>query len=202
MNILLKSTYTFETLKQNILKILGEYSLNGNINSSASGFLADVEKKLVSTLNICLRRVILSMPLLEKTADLQFFGGKSELPAGCYEVKALYSGDCGSMLSFDISDNKIVCKSIAEGANGQVVYSLSPRSFTYDMPSDTLVELPDITSDALCYLTASELVPAENGELYSKLMYRYRDIIHNCYDCEGNYGGRNSFFKADIRRFR
>ena len=64
MNSLLKSTYTYMGLKENILKLLGEYSVNGNVSSESFGFLADVEKRLVSTLNICLRRVMLIIPLV------------------------------------------------------------------------------------------------------------------------------------------
>ena len=79
MNGLMKSTYTFESLKKNIFKLLGEYSLNGSELSSVNGFLADVEKRYIACLNICLRRVILSLPLLVKSADLQFFGGKAVL---------------------------------------------------------------------------------------------------------------------------
>ena len=71
--------------------------------------------------------------------------------------------------------------------------------FTPDDPSWTPVDLPDITADALCYLTASELCPAEYGELYSKLMYKYRDICLNAYNCESSENGRNTFFKRNIR---
>lgn len=200
MNILLKSTYTFATLKENILKILGEYTVNGSENSLASGFLADVDKKLISTLNICLRRVVLSLPLLEKTDNLQFCSGKAVLPDDCHEAKALLRDVDGRHLPFEVTGNTIICSSLNDGDCAYIVYRVMPDEFTVDMPSGKAVMLPDITADALCYLTASELAPAEYAELYEKLMYRYRDICHNCYNCDEKQKGRNSFFAQSSRR--
>ena len=198
---LIKSTYTYGMLKDNILKVLGEYSINGNGNSSAGGFLADMEKRLVSTLNICLRRVILSLPLLEKKVELQFLSHKAELPCDFGEAVNLFVTGIGNISegAYRISGNEVECTAVSDGAFAELVYKVNPGVFTPDMRSDAEIALPDITVDALCYLTASELCPAEYAELYSKLMYKYRDICMNYYNCEKPKGGRNSFFASKGR---
>jgi len=202
MNGLMKSTYTFESLKENIFKLLGEYSLNGSELSSVSGFLADVEKRYIACLNICLRRVILSLPLLVKSADLQFFGGKAVLPEDFGQVKSLFISGVGNISesSFRECGDMLECSCIADGGFATLKYKVNPKPFTPDEPSWTPVDLPDITADALCYLTAAELCPAEYGELYSKLMYKYRDICLNYYGCEKNHEGRNTFFGKSMRK--
>ena len=202
MNGLMKSTYTYASLKENILKLLGEYSLNGTENSSVSGFMADIEKRYIACLNICLRRVILSLPLLSRSADLQFFGGKAVLPDDFGSVESLFIAGVGSISenSFRISGGMLECNCVDDGGFASFIYKVNPRSFTPDEPSWTPVDLPDITADALCYLTAAELCPAEYGELYSKLMYKYRDICLNAYGCDDGGRGRNTFFKGGMRR--
>ena len=202
MNDLMKSTYTFSSLKENIFKLLGEFSLNGNENSAVGGFLADAEKRYVSCLNICLRRVLLSLPTLSKNVDLQFFGGKATLPADFGKAEKLFVAGIGNISgsSFTVCGDILGCACIDDGGFATLTYKVNPKVFTPDEPSWTPVDLPDITADALCYLTASELCPAEYGELYSKLMYKYRDICLNAYNCESSENGRNTFFKRNIRR--
>lgn len=204
MNGLMKSTYTFASLKENIFKLLGEYSLNGNELSSVNGFLADVEKRYIACLNICLRRVILSLPLLEKSADLQFFGGKAVLPDDFGKADGLFIAGIGNISenSFGECGDMLECTCVDDGGFATLKYKVNPKPFTPDEPSWTPVDLPDITADALCYLTASELCPAEYGELYSKLMYKYRDICLNYYGCEKKSGERNSFFGRNARKTR
>ena len=200
----MRSTYTFSMLKENILKVLGEYSLNGTENPAAGGFLADVEKRFISVLNICLRRVTLNLPLLEKKADLQFFWNKAELPDDFGKVNSLFVTDLGyiSESGYRINGNMLECPSVDNEEFAVLTYKVIPKAFTPDMSSDAPVLLPDITVDALCYLTAAELCPAEYGELYSKLMYKYRDICMNYYNCEGKNGNRNTFFNGTSRRFK
>ena len=96
----------------------------------------------------------------------------------------------------------VKCTCVDDGGFATLKYKVNPKPFTPDEPSWTPVDLPDITADALCYLTAAELCPAEYGELYSKLMYKYRDICLNYYGCEKKSGERNLFFGRNARKTR
>ena len=202
MNGLMKSTYTHELLKDNILKLLGEYSVNGVENSSVSGFMADIEKKYIACLNICLRRVIVSLPLLTRSTELQFSDGKAALPEDFGKECGLFVNGIGDISenSYRVSAGMIICGCVQNGGFATLTYKVNPKPFTPDDPSQAIVDLPDITADALCYLTASELCPAEYGELYSKLMYKYRDICLNAYGCEADKERRNTFFGKGMRK--
>lgn len=199
---ILKSTYTFEDLKTNVFKVMGEFSLNGEENSLASGFLADAGKKFLSTLNMCLRRVVLSLPLLEKRIDVEAHNGRIVLPDDCGKIKDIFR--CGGQkkvmpCDYSVCGNELFCTYFEDGDKICVLYLVVPPSFSSDTVADTEVLLPDITCDALCYLTAAELCSPEYAELYSKLMYKYRDICANFYNCENSSGSRNSFYKKRPR---
>ena len=199
---ILKSTYTFEDLKTNVFKVMGEFSLNGTENSLVSGYLADAGKRFLSTLNMCLRRVVLSLPLLEKSVELEVHNGRIVLPGDCGKIKDVFCCKGKKKLSdndYSIFGNELVCTFFEENENVRVLYLVVPESFSSETVADTKVELPDITCDALCYLTAAELCSPEYAELYSKLMYKYRDICANFYNCENSSGSRNSFFKKRPR---
>lgn len=204
MKNLLDSTYTVDTLKENILKVLDEYSENGTIVSTSEGFLGDIERKMVSTLNICLRRVLLSMPRLEETfnADLTVDGVK--LPHDFGELKGVYAEGVGNIPAekciVDTKNGVLRLMGIACGTGLVITYEIMPEPFSNDMPGSRKIRLPDITTDALCYLTAAELCPAESTYLYDRLMYKYRDLCLNNYGVQNRSRGRNSFFSPTNRR--
>lgn len=204
-----RSTYTFSSLKEGIYKALSEYTLNGERISDSSGTAADIEKRLIHTLNQCLRRVALSMPLCEKRTELVF-------TCDSRGVHAVLPEDFGRVVSLRIGNDEIAAEGMtavgnelyadtaALGAsmNGTLLYTVFPGCFNDETPADALVELPDVTADALIYLTAAELCPADYGELYARLMYKYRDLALNAYNAERSGGGRNRFFAIGGRKRR
>lgn len=75
-------------------------------------------------------------------------------------------------------------------------YLVCPAALSEDCGEEDRIALPPILFDALCYMCAADLCPASMGEVYSKLTYKYREILENYYDREspGPFA-RNSFFK-------
>lgn len=65
-----------------------------------------------------------------------------------------------------------------------------------DTPEDYEIELPYITLLGAVYLAAAELCRIGNGELYSRLMYKYRDLALNCYDRRYSPRVRNLFYNG------
>lgn len=65
------------------------------------------------------------------------------------------------------------------------------------------VKLPPMLYDALTYMCAAELCPSYDGEMYSKLTYKYREVLENCYRKERRlYEGRNSFYGVVTRKLK
>ena len=192
-------------LKDSIYKALDEYSENGKRIPLGSGTAADTENKLIQTLNQCLRRVSLSLPLTEKRAALTFKLTEnricSVLPDDFSSAISLES-ESGRIISgenYYVNGEYLVCTAFDDGENGFLEYSASAPLFSCDTPADEPVALPDITADALIYLTAAELCSPDYSELYSRLMYKYRDIALNGYNAVSSRHGRNTFYSGKRR---
>ena len=192
-------------LKDSIYKALDEYSENGERIPLGSGTASDTENKLIQTLNQCLRRVSLSLPLTEKRAALTFKLTEnricSVLPDDFSAVISLEteSGRIISDENYYVNGEYLVCTAFEDGENGFLEYSASAPLFSCDTPADEPVALPDITADALIYLTAAELCSPDYSELYSRLMYKYRDIALNGYNAVSSRHGRNTFYSGKYR---
>lgn len=199
-----RSTYTFEDLKFGVYKALDEYSVNGSENSFVFGSASDIEKKFISALNRCARRVELCLPLLEKKAELQVISENGK-------YKCALPGDFGRVKTFDAGygelketsgytvDGNYIYFGNAKGDTAELRYFARVNTFSDETPADEKVNLPDISADALVFLTAAELCPAEYSETYSKLIYQYKDIALNCYNMTKNEKSRNTFFKLKKR---
>ena len=87
------------------------------------------------------------------------------------------------------------------------VYYAYPEPIAENAPCETPVPLPPAASDALIYLVAAELCDREDGELYTRLLYKYRELLTNTYPSENikrknrYYAGR-SFGLGKTRLFR
>ncbi len=200
-----KSTYTFEELKQSVYKALDEYSVNGNETSLSFGNASDIEKKFISALNRCARRVELTLPLLEKTVQLEIIHENGEckcaLPQDFGKVRFF---DAGSGLlkentGYTTDENYIYFKGSAQNT-AKLSYFARVNRFSDETQADERINLPDVTADALVFLTAAELCPAEYSETYSKLIYAYKDIALNCYNMTENKSCRNTFYAPSNKR--
>ncbi len=129
---------------------------------------------------------------------------KSLIPQKGYVCAALPE-DFGNVCGYCVSGES-VCPSmfvVSCGAVlardeqcGDVILYYTPKIPQFDdfSSDDEIIELPDITSLAVVYLAAAELVETGDGELYSRLMYKYRDIALNCYNKSYSPRVENSFF--------
>ena len=197
-----RSTYTFAALKDSVYQALDAFSENGERVSVSSGEAADTERRFLQTLNQCLRRVCMSLPLLEKRVQLTFTSIDGESAAVLPEdfFKALAFSPNGNRkigkTDFTVREGRLFCRTAAPGSVGILDYTAAPVAFTAETPPEQPIGLPDITADALVYLTAAELCPVEDSERYTRLLYRYRDIALNVYNVEGGRTDRNTFYKA------
>ena len=206
IGILQEHTYTFALLKESVYKALEEFSLNGEEITRGKGIAADVEKRFIATLNQCARRVMLSFPLLRRSDEIEFTRGEDEMisacqPEGLYEICRLYAkgGAELPMCRVRISGGRIYCDAFGDGDRAIVEYTVKANEFTPETCADEKITLPDITCDALVYLTAAELCPTEYSELYSRLIYKYNDVALNCYNASPLGSRRNSLFAGGRR---
>lgn len=204
-----KSTYTFGMLKQGVYKALDEFSVNGYSVSATKGIAADIEKRIIAALNMCARRVSLSFPLLIKRTEITFEGSGNgvvaTLPQDFAKQLRLKIDGTGkiSETRCDVWKNTLLCGAAKAGDTGVLEYAVKVNEFTPETEDSERINLPDISCDALIYLTAAELCPADCSELYSKLMFKYRDIALNCYNTDTGRGvSRNTFYGTTAGRLR
>lgn len=196
-----RQSYTFEALKEAVYKALGAYSVDGKRVSAYRGTAADTETSFLQTLNRCLRRVCLSFPLVAKTTEGIFKTAESDadvflaLPEDFFAVHALsVGGKAVGCERYTVRSGKLYCREAAVGDQAVLVYASAPAGFDETTALDAPVGLPDVTCDALVYLTAAELCPQEEGDRYARLVYDYRDLAYNLYNAVPPKKGRNTFF--------
>lgn len=202
-----RSTYTYGALRDAIYKALGDYTENGERISLSFGAAADTEKAFLQTLNMCLRRVCMSLPLLTKRTAATFTaedGGTSAmLPENFFKaVEFTLNGREVPTAHLAVKNGRLFCKEARAGETGRLDYEVAPTDFHAAAPADKPVELPDVTADALVFLTAAELCPSEDSERYARLLYRYQDTVLNVYNIQRPRRGRNTFFSSVVRGFR
>lgn len=107
---------------------------------------------------------------------------------------------------FDFSDGVLFCDEKYCGTYA-IEYLSRPKELSESSVDEELVELSPSAFSAAVYAIAAELCEREDGELYSRLIYKYREILSNCYPT-GRGMNRNSFYagglfgrKREKRRF-
>lgn len=61
-----------------------------------------------------------------------------------------------------------------------VSYTEFPQEIAENALPDTEIPLTPVAYDAVVYAAAAELCRREDGELYTRLIYKYREILMNC----------------------
>ena len=72
-----------------------------------------------------------------------------------------------------------------------------PESFDESDPPDTEICLSPLCYEAALYAVAAALCEREDGELYTRLTYKYREMLANLYP-KNNLKRKNSFFAGGI----
>ena len=97
---------------------------------------------------------------------------------------------------FTFEKGVICCDEKYAGAY-RVEYLEYPESYCESDSDETMLELSPVAYTAAVYACAASLCEHENGELYSRLTYKYREILANTYPAE-NLRRKNSFFSGGI----
>ncbi len=123
----------------------------------------------------------------------------ARLPEGCAKVLSI-TDENGFLVSEDIFDISPSDLSVVTGAenSGKYVfeYYAYPDELAENCNDDAEIKLPGVLFDALCYMCAADLCPSSDGGLYSKLAYKYREILENYYDgARSHESERNSFYR-------
>lgn len=108
------------------------------------------------------------------------YGHETEFPSDLFEF-------CGGVFSCE------------EKYSGEytVEYYKYPAFFCETDTDETPVPLSPAAFSAAAYAAAAELCPREDGELYSRLTYKYRELLANLYPAE-NLKTKNSFFAGGL----
>lgn len=86
---------------------------------------------------------------------------------------------------------KIPKKFCSDYVLGYIPY---PPCIALDAHDSTVIDISPVMFDALCYMCAAELCPANDSELYSRLIYKCREILENIYDRQRGCRIKNSFY--------
>ncbi len=202
-----QTTYTFGTLKDAVFKALDIFSANGERVSAGFGDAADIDRRFLTALDMSMRRVSMSFPLLEKRTTLLFESGENGasavLPPDFFKLCTFLDSRCAPKTeSVYSADGRLFVPDALAGKTAEILYAYVPTGISDDTPPDTPITLPAITADALVYLTAAELCPVEESERYTRLMYKYRDIALNAYNVAHAFHGCNTFYKVGGDRKR
>lgn len=139
---------------------------------------------------------------------------EQELLCDKASVAAFLPGDCSKVLSLtknnDNTNYAEYCRVDEEkriitipkklSAHYILGYIPYPPNFTQDAQNSAEIALSPVMFDALCYMCAADLCPANDSELYSKLTYKYREILENIYDRQRGCRIKNSFYGLVRRR--
>ncbi len=97
---------------------------------------------------------------------------------------------------FEVKDGVISCDE--KYAGGYTVEFLEyPESFDESSSPDTVLSLSPAAYEAAVYSVAAALCEREDGELYSRLIYKYRELLENTYP-KNNLIRKNSFFAGGV----
>lgn len=131
---------------------------------------------------------------------------KARLPENCAELIGI-TDEKGNPMDKDLFDVSPWEMSIVTGSENSgryiIEYYAYPERLCEDCGDDAQIKLPGVLFDALCYMCAADLCPSSDGEIYSKLLYKYREILENYYDGAKNHAShRNSFYRlcGKVRR--
>jgi hypothetical protein len=101
---------------------------------------------------------------------------------------------------FEFSDGVLSCDEKNAGTYS-VEYFCYPAEISESSCDDEKIELTPAAFSVAVYATAAELCEREDGELYARLTYKYREILANCYPARKSQS-RNRFYSGcGIKRY-
>ena len=121
-----------------------------------------------------------------------------KIPGDCAEIISIYDKNGRKVTQGTVEYSLYSGRLYADVKNYGIYtleYVVAPHEISSDATDEENIRLPDILFDALCYMCASDICPASDGNVFSKLTYKYREILENYYSRSRNLvSSRNSFF--------
>ncbi len=119
------------------------------------------------------------------------------IPDDCAEILAVYERNGAKDINTNFSvleEERIVF--VPRCANDEYIIEYVPYApqFSESEGDSSQVCISPLTADALCYMCAADLCPVNQPELYSKLTYKYREILENTYTRHRKNGMINRFY--------
>ena len=125
------------------------------------------------------------------------------LPSDCAQVLALYHAnnkELNRTAYSVIEDDRTVLIHSDDGCGYVMEYVCYPPAFADDGADGQEIYLSPIFADALGYMCAADLCPVNDPELYSRLTYKYREILDNLYTRRKRNSVVNKFYGFVRRR--
>lgn len=177
---------TVGELKNNVLKILGEYSKNGKILTEEIPSIADKKLSMNFYVDVALRKVM-TLCGLEN--------GDTEIPAEKDQnVYCHLSDDFAAFLSlytpsgtlykgnYYIAD-RTLCFKAEEDGRYIFIYKRYPETIS-DKDDQHALELDMYIADAVAYAAAADMCDKQEGELYTRIKYRFDELMANRYNVD------------------
>lgn len=175
---------SFGQLKTNVIKLLWEYSKNGEIVNSSAPSVADKYIALPLCIDLAFRKVASICGL--DTSHIQIdalHSGNTEhaLPNNFAKVTKLISPS-GKKISCEVADGNI-CFYAGETGRYELFYKAFPESVA-EKPDDFMINADMYIIDLVTYGAACELCEETDVEIYSRLKYRFDELLANRYNID------------------
>ncbi|MBE6703758.1 MAG: hypothetical protein E7583_00700 [Ruminococcaceae bacterium] len=127
------------------------------------------------------------------------------LPSDCAQVLSVnFGNDTRSYKSdFSVLEKERMILVESKAARGTVLeYVPYAPQFSESEGDASAVDISPVMADALGYMCAADLCPVNQPELYSRLTYKYREILGNIYSRHRKNGMINRFYGVFGKRYR
>lgn len=177
---------TLGELKTNIMKILCEYSKNGEILTEDIPSVKDRMLSIDFAIDVALRKVMTVCGLESTTATINVLQGEDvcfPLPENFAATELLLDPNGNiSKSTCRIANACLYFKAKLEG-NYELVYRHYPFSIAGENDNFSLNIDPYI-ADAVAYGAAAELCNSSEGELFGRIKYRFDELMANRYNID------------------
>lgn len=127
------------------------------------------------------------------------------LPSDCAQVLSVSCGNDtrSSRSDFSVLEKERMILVESKAACGTVLeYVPYAPQFSESEGDASAVDISPVMADALGYMCAADLCPINQPELYSRLTYKYREILGNIYSRHRKNGMINKFYGVFGKRHR
>lgn len=119
------------------------------------------------------------------------------LPSECSKIIAVYddSKTGTRKIAYGVLEKeRVILIPSSENSVCNVEYVCYPPKFDESVGDESEIYLSPLMADALGYMCAADLCPVNDPELYSRLTYKYREILENLYPRRRNSRVVNKFY--------